>query len=260
MSKSIGALARGIFFLEEIIRNSPITLAELHRATNISKATLLRILKTLIEAGWVVRSDEMGGYLLSETMSKKPSHFDLTITLKKIAIPAIHQLSDKCQALIELWVPQGHEMKLLGSTLQQTPDASDTSSTHLPTLTSTVGLAYQSFLATTERAELFQSIKAQEGREARLLEREYRWLQQSMTTTKNRGFAYHKPVSFDNPLRRSNRDVIAFPITQENRIISILSLSSKQFLHGQLDADTPIIMRATTVITDIETALNNVKI
>lgn len=51
--KSITALRRGLDVLLAIQQSSAVTLAELHRQTGWPKASLLRILKTLQETGWV---------------------------------------------------------------------------------------------------------------------------------------------------------------------------------------------------------------
>lgn len=55
--KSIAALRRGLDVLFAIERSSAATLTDLHRQTAVPKATLLRILKTLQEAGWVERQE-----------------------------------------------------------------------------------------------------------------------------------------------------------------------------------------------------------
>ncbi|WP_240531374.1 helix-turn-helix domain-containing protein [Variovorax boronicumulans] len=55
--KSIDALRRGLDVMLAIQRSSAVTLQELHRQTGLSKATLLRILKTLQQAGWVERNE-----------------------------------------------------------------------------------------------------------------------------------------------------------------------------------------------------------
>lgn len=60
--KSITALGRGLDVLHAIERASAVTLAELHRQTAIPKASLLRILKTLQEHGWVEKGAVDGMY------------------------------------------------------------------------------------------------------------------------------------------------------------------------------------------------------
>lgn len=54
--KSIDSLRRGLEVLHAVEQSSAISFTELHRQTHLPKATLLRILKTLQEAGWVERN------------------------------------------------------------------------------------------------------------------------------------------------------------------------------------------------------------
>lgn len=54
--KSIDSLRRGLIVMHAIEQSSAATLTELHYQTGIPKATLLRILKTLEETGWISRN------------------------------------------------------------------------------------------------------------------------------------------------------------------------------------------------------------
>jgi IclR family mhp operon transcriptional activator len=53
--KSVEALRRGLTVLHAIEQSSAATLTELHHQTGLPKATLMRILKTLEESGWISR-------------------------------------------------------------------------------------------------------------------------------------------------------------------------------------------------------------
>ncbi|WP_302140078.1 helix-turn-helix domain-containing protein [Halomonas alkalicola] len=56
MSKTIQALARGLKVVNVIdAEDAPVSLKDLHEATGIDKATILRILATLESEGWVYR-------------------------------------------------------------------------------------------------------------------------------------------------------------------------------------------------------------
>ncbi|RTE65894.1 MarR family transcriptional regulator [Amphritea opalescens] len=249
MSKSIDALARGMLVLEEIIRHSPVSLAELHRITDISKATLLRILKTLIEAGWIIRSDEMGGYLFANNLSSPITNLDLAATFHSVAAPAIQQLSQESATLTGLWAPQNNKVSVISSSpvLYDTL-ANDCSQT---TLTSAIGLAYLSFSSEAERTSALHKIKAQEGRESRLIKQESPWLQKTIIAIKNQGYAYHNP-RMTNRLCGSHLEIIAFPITRKNNSINILSLSREQKNQPPLNIDTDIMEKIKNTIIKIE--------
>ena len=65
MTKSIRALERGLAVLEVLGQRKATSLAAISRATDLSKATLLRLLKTLIDQGWAYRRVNDGGYCLA---------------------------------------------------------------------------------------------------------------------------------------------------------------------------------------------------
>ncbi len=65
MTKSIRALDRGLVVLEMLDRQGATSLADLSRATSLSKATLLRVLQTLVERGWAYRRVNDGCYTLA---------------------------------------------------------------------------------------------------------------------------------------------------------------------------------------------------
>lgn len=71
MVKSIESLARGLQVVDAIRQHAPASLATLHQSTGISKATLLRILKTLQEAGWVYRALGDATYRLSFSLNRQ---------------------------------------------------------------------------------------------------------------------------------------------------------------------------------------------
>ena len=58
--KSVRSLERGLLVLETIQRSGNYSLGELHAHTQLSKATILRSLRTLEEHGWVTRDEDRG--------------------------------------------------------------------------------------------------------------------------------------------------------------------------------------------------------
>lgn len=65
MTKQIRALARGLAIVNAIDRASgPISLGELHHVTGIDRATILRILATLEQEGWVRRPPRLSSATL----------------------------------------------------------------------------------------------------------------------------------------------------------------------------------------------------
>lgn len=259
MSKSIDALARGMFVLEEILRNSPISLAELHRSTEISKATLLRILKTLIDVGWVIRSDELGGYLFSNSLGKNSTHMELSIALRTIALPTLKQLCSESESLVELWMPETGKMSIIGSAQPQSFPISDFPSytAPLPLLTSPIGLVYLSFCNETERLQLLNEVREQPGKSALLLQRDPLWFQQTLHTIEAQGFAYQKPNGNAEAITRGNMEVLALPVMKNSVVLGVLSLSRNHCSNRTASLEETILSKAQHTAREIEYSLEN---
>ncbi|MBV0934263.1 helix-turn-helix domain-containing protein [Marinobacterium weihaiense] len=117
MVKSIESLARGLRVVEAIRHHAPVSLSLLHQQTGISKATLLRILRTLQEAGWVYRALGDSRYRLSFTVSQQMPEQAPGEQLAELAAPAVPVFKgDEVQATLALSWPQD---AIAGPELQQ---------------------------------------------------------------------------------------------------------------------------------------------
>ncbi len=62
-TKHVESLRKGLDVLRAIHEASAITFTDLQRATGVPKATLVRILKTLVASGWIHRNESNGRYM-----------------------------------------------------------------------------------------------------------------------------------------------------------------------------------------------------
>lgn len=77
--ESIQAVDRAFLILETISRKGSLGLNDLHKELNISKASLLRLLFTLVENGYLKKNEQTGNYSLS-------------LKLYEVGITSIHNL------------------------------------------------------------------------------------------------------------------------------------------------------------------------
>ena len=92
--KIVRALNRGLDVLRIIQESKAASLHDLHLATRLPKATLLRILKTLIGRDFVWQRIADGAYVPSYTFSKRARVFDEETHLAEVAAPI---LADLCK-------------------------------------------------------------------------------------------------------------------------------------------------------------------
>lgn len=111
--RSIAALRRGLDVLSVIGQGAAVSLHDLHERTGIPKATLLRILKTLREGGYVWRDADSGHYLGQPLLPHESEPDEAHEQLARLAAPYRAALQKKMVWPSTLAVLQGHRMLVL---------------------------------------------------------------------------------------------------------------------------------------------------
>ena len=111
--KSIGALSRGLAVMHAVEESSALTLAELHLRTGIPKASLLRILKTLIESGWVIRHELERRYAPAAAPGNSGAAAQWRARLSALAAPVRVTLEKRVPWPTDLAVRDGSTMLIL---------------------------------------------------------------------------------------------------------------------------------------------------
>src|SRR3954469_3687134 len=108
--ETIRGLQRGLQVMQVLQTSSIASLNDIHRATHISKPSLLRILKTLEQAGIVSRRLADGHYRLSafNRVNRKPDAYD---RVAEAAAPVLDRLCQKVKWPSDLLVPAGNHME-----------------------------------------------------------------------------------------------------------------------------------------------------
>lgn len=111
--KSIAALARGLTVLQRLQTAGALPLADLHRQTAIPKATLLRILKTLAEAGMVWQRMVDGAWVPSYSLAELAGRIDREQRLVEVASPVLARLTARIEWPSVLAVPRLTHMEVI---------------------------------------------------------------------------------------------------------------------------------------------------
>lgn len=255
MTKSIDALARGVMVIEEMHRRGAVTLSDLHRSTDINKATLLRILRTLVEAGWVIRLSEQRGYRLLNDMSLRLNLAELSRRLRCAGAPILADLSREYEAWAELWVPGDNGLCRICSVLPNSSDnCSDLENSTIPWLSSAPGLAYIACCGDEERDRVFKEIISQGGRDATLLKRDRAWFSNTIERLKLQGFIHHTPLT-SSP-GRMGMETVAAPITTPHSMPVVLSISWPGRTSANNNPGIKAIPRVKQAAKSISTALS----
>lgn len=111
--KSIQALARGLDVLRLLQTSGGLSLADLHRQTGIPKASLLRILKTLMENGAAWQRMADNAYVPSFAHSELARQMDREQELVEAASPVLAMLSTRVKWPSVLAVPRLTHMEVI---------------------------------------------------------------------------------------------------------------------------------------------------
>jgi IclR family mhp operon transcriptional activator len=111
--KSIRALARGLEVLRLLQSSGAMTLAGLHQASGLPKATLLRILRTLGEQGLIWQRMVDDAYVPSYSLAELAGRMDQEHALVEVASPILEALSARIQWPSVLAVPRLTHMEVI---------------------------------------------------------------------------------------------------------------------------------------------------
>ena len=221
--KSVDALRRGLEVLHAVRQSSAVTLSDLHRQTGIAKATLLRMLKTLREAGWIDRNELEGRYVPAAAPGDAGRAADWRARLSALAAPA--------RATLQRRIPWPTDMAVRDGTTMLVLDA------HRPInglavnyrvlgfrpgmLVSSLGRCYLAFCPDDERRALIARL-ARSTRSPERAALRADAVRRLITQARAQGYCARDPseTSFDSPERFG---AISVPVFKGERVIACLS-------------------------------------
>jgi IclR family mhp operon transcriptional activator len=196
-SEKIRGLERGLQVLQALQANPIASLNDIYHQTRISKPSLLRILNTLQEAGYVSRRLVDGNYRISAfaRIGRKRDRHD---RLAEAAAPVLDRLCRKVRWPSDLMVPAGDHMERRETSQPYSPffvhpTHRDRVGQHVCWLLTGVGRAYLAFCPDKEREAVLQKLRKSDKPDDRLA-RDPKRLEQILAHTRKRGFATRDPI------------------------------------------------------------------
>lgn len=227
MSKQIRALARGLAVVNAIDRASgPVSLGELHHATGIDRATILRILATLEHEGWVYRGMGDKRYRLTYRLHDLGEHVSVHDAIAQIAAPVLEQLQDELVWPSDIAIYDGKGMAIIETSRRRTAIVLNREVIgYRPSmLKSAMGRAYVGFCDERRLKTILETLKQQGGEEARLAADEG-YIDGLRRLVQRRGYAQRDPTLFPLPSPSAEEfSAIAVPIIVMGDVQACLSL------------------------------------
>ena len=87
--------------------NTEISLSDLSSMTDLSPATVTRLITTMQASGFLARSPDNKKYYLGPTIARLGACCFANLDLRKVALPHMHTLRDACGEDVSLYVPNG---------------------------------------------------------------------------------------------------------------------------------------------------------
>ena len=150
---TIRAIERAMNVLQELNQQPINTIAQLHARTKLPKPTLVRILRTLEEAGYVENDTRQGGYQVSALVTSLSSGFHKGPLVVEAGRAWAIAITRKHKWPVAIGLPEYHDIVVRFSTV---PDSlvspfHSTVNKRLSMLSRGMGLAYLAFLEPEDR-------------------------------------------------------------------------------------------------------------
>jgi IclR family mhp operon transcriptional activator len=226
-------LQRGLQVMQMLHTSSIASLHDIHRATHISKPSLLRILKTLEDAGVVSRRLADGHYRLS-VFTRAPRKRDAHERVAEAAAPVLDRLCQKVKWPSDLLVPAGDHMERRESSRALSPfiihspfHTSREIGTKVNWLLTGVGRAYLSFCPARERERILERLRQSDKPEDRLARDPIR-VEQIFAETRRRGYGIRDRTFVGGPYGTPPFDDglagIAIPLQDGSRVYGSINI------------------------------------
>jgi len=221
--KSINALRRGLDVLFAIERSSAATLAELHRQTSLPKATLLRILKTLQQGGWIERDEMEGRYVPTPAAGESGPAVEWRAQLSALAAPPRATLQRRVPWPTDLGVRDGTAMLILDAHRPINGLAVNyrVLGFRPPMLLSSLGRCYLAFCPDGERKEILAAL-ARSPYEIDRVARRPDSIRRMVAHAREQGYAMRDPT----PTRLDSPDrfgAISVPVRRNATVVACIS-------------------------------------
>jgi len=194
-------------------------LADLSLTTGLPKPTLVRLLDTLITAGYVRRLPRRGGYRLTERVMRLSGGFRHADNTVEVARPFLSALTAEHKWPVAIATLDSDAMLIRASTVQESPFATDPDivDQRVPMLLSAVGRAYLAYCPSEEREAILNLLRAS-PRVSDAGARDARQVQGLLQYVRRKGYA---SAGF---MPNIATKAVAVPIIANDRVLAAITL------------------------------------
>lgn len=223
---AIASLQRGLQVLGAIQRSSAMSFTELREETGFPKATLARLLHTLVASGWIRRQGSRGRYVCETWPSLRPSEQNRARQVAALSQAACTQLQRAVPWPINLGIREGTSMLIVDP-----PDAAVMGLAanyrqlgfRPPMLRSSLGLCYLAFCAEAEQSKILQGLQRSTDEFDQAVLRAGK-LPQRLREIRRQGYAL-RDISIVPPASAERYGALSVPVASAGKVYACLSCS-----------------------------------
>ncbi len=196
--RTIESLTRGLAVVEALNRRVYTTLSDLHEDTGLPKSTLVRLLDTLISAGYARRISRSAGYCLTDRVTLLAGGFQSADQIVEASRPHLRAVTRDHKWPLAISTLEGDAMQARYSTLSHSPFALDRIyiGRRIPILISAMGRAFFAFSSDETRALLLATLRGT-GRDTDRAALDEEYITRLIETVRKEGYAVSGPVQDD---------------------------------------------------------------
>ena len=236
--KSIQALARGLQVLQELQTSQGMTLAALHRRTGVPKASLMRILKTLMEQGFIWQRMLDDVWLPSFSLAEAAGRMNRDQQLLEIASPILEALTRQIEWPSVLAVPRLSHMEVIETNVTRAYFDNirlGPMGFQVNMLRSASGRAFLAFCEAPAREAVLETLR-RSGRKGDRLAQSAPYVAAALDETRAQGFGLRDPDfggDFDEgrSVVDDGRDSIAVAIRLPGHVPGTLNITWSRKVH-----------------------------
>ncbi|MFT3802581.1 MAG: helix-turn-helix domain-containing protein [Burkholderiaceae bacterium] len=225
-SAPVNALLRGLLVLEAVNTHGPAGLSQLWRHTGLPKATTLRLLESLRQAGYLSFDADMQTYRVSLRALALSNNVSLEGQLLEIARPIMTRLRERLGWPSDLAVFQHDKMVIVDTNRKPGMLSTNRSiGSRIPLMASATGRAYLAHVPSDERERLL-NVAALSNDPFEQLARDRPAAERVLALTHRRGYALS-----DQEFLPTNRGA-AVAVMHGSRVVCVINLIALASLVG----------------------------
>jgi IclR family mhp operon transcriptional activator len=207
------SLVRGLKVLTEISASGPMRASEVARRVGLPRATVVRLIETLIESEMIRRHEGSKTYEVTEQVTRLSHGYDRWSALTESAIEAIASASKDLTWPLVLTTPSGLDMVVRFNTDHTSPLALQRYNLgfRIPVFDTASGMVFLAYCSDQERETYLRLLEAEQG------SLDVSRVKRSIEETRSGGFCIHHRAG-------SLEKALAVPILRDNMFLGALTM------------------------------------